>query len=71
MDYYNQVEYGDTDGSRQWLYQTCTEFGWYQTSDQPEHPYSSKFPIDVKLEVIRTKNYSIYISFENGIKKEH
>ena len=25
---------GDT-GNRQWLYQTCTQFGWYQSSDQP------------------------------------
>ena len=30
---------GDT-GNRQWLYQTCTQFGWYQSSDQPgqSHP---------------------------------
>ena len=22
-------------GGRQWTYQTCTEFGWYQSSDSP------------------------------------
>ena len=22
-------------GNRQWFYQTCTQFGWYQSSDQP------------------------------------
>ena len=32
-------------GGRQWIYQTCTEFGWYQTSDQPKHPYGSRFPL--------------------------
>ena len=21
-------------GNRQWFYQTCTQFGWYQSSDQ-------------------------------------
>ncbi|TRY70321.1 hypothetical protein TCAL_08250 [Tigriopus californicus] len=33
-------------GGRQWLYQTCTEFGWYQSSDQPGHPYTPYFPIE-------------------------
>ena len=32
-------------GGRQWIYQTCSEFGWYQTSDQPKHPYGSRFPL--------------------------
>jgi len=32
-------------GGRQWTYQTCSEFGWYQTSDQPKHPYGSRFPL--------------------------
>ena len=30
-------------GGRQWTYQTCTEFGWYQSSNQPGHPFSSLF----------------------------
>ena len=29
-------------GARQWTYQTCTEFGWYQSSDQPKHPFTDK-----------------------------
>ena len=31
---------------RQWIYQTCTEFGWYQTSNQEGHPYGSGFPLE-------------------------
>nr|CAB3265202.1 putative serine protease K12H4.7 [Phallusia mammillata] len=26
-------------GGRQWVYQTCSEFGWYQTSDSPHQPF--------------------------------
>jgi len=33
-------------GMRQWIYQTCTEFGWYQTSNQEGHPYGNGFPIE-------------------------
>ncbi|XP_040566173.1 putative serine protease F56F10.1 [Lepeophtheirus salmonis] len=32
------------ESSRQWIYQTCTEFGWYQSSNQTDHPYSNYFP---------------------------
>eukprot|EP00096_Caligus_rogercresseyi_P009056 TRINITY_DN3006_c0_g1_i1.p1 TRINITY_DN3006_c0_g1~~TRINITY_DN3006_c0_g1_i1.p1 ORF type:complete len:501 (-),score=82.80 TRINITY_DN3006_c0_g1_i1:279-1751(-) len=32
------------DSMRQWIYQTCTEFGWYQSSNQSGHPYSDFFP---------------------------
>ncbi|XP_050433529.1 putative serine protease K12H4.7 [Adelges cooleyi] len=32
--------------SRQWTYQTCTEFGFYQTSNQDEHVFGSKFPVN-------------------------
>ena len=31
---------------RQWFYQTCTEFGYYQSSDSNEQPFSDQFPID-------------------------
>ena len=40
-------------GGRQWTYQTCAEFGWYQTSDQPNHPYGSRFPLKDSLKVSR------------------
>lgn len=34
-------------GMRQWLYQTCTEFGWYQTSGSEYQPFGSGFPVDL------------------------
>ncbi|KAF4532425.1 hypothetical protein B566_EDAN003878 [Ephemera danica] len=34
------------EGGRQWLYQTCTEFGFYQTSSSPDQPFGNQFPVD-------------------------
>ncbi|KAF3848122.1 hypothetical protein F7725_021150 [Dissostichus mawsoni] len=31
-------------GGRQWVYQTCTEFGFYQSTDSPDQPFSG-FPL--------------------------
>ncbi|XP_055535059.1 putative serine protease F56F10.1 [Wyeomyia smithii] len=33
-------------GARQWTYQTCNEFGFYQTSDQPESVFGNRFPVE-------------------------
>lgn len=33
-----------TYGGRQWLYQTCTEFGWYKTSGSVYQPFG-RFPV--------------------------
>ncbi|XP_063697854.1 thymus-specific serine protease-like [Culicoides brevitarsis] len=41
-----QTKWND-DAMRQWMYQTCTEFGWYQTSGSPNQPFGSSFPIDL------------------------
>ncbi|GFO16552.1 thymus-specific serine protease [Plakobranchus ocellatus] len=34
------------EGARQWTYQTCTEFGWYQSSDSDDQPFKHTFPIE-------------------------
>lgn len=33
-------------GMRQWTYQTCTEFGFYQTSSDADSVFGDKFPAD-------------------------
>lgn len=33
-------------GGRQWTYQTCTEFGFYQTSDKESSVFGDKFPAE-------------------------
>ncbi|XP_043863436.1 putative serine protease K12H4.7 isoform X2 [Drosophila mojavensis] len=30
---------------RQWLFQTCNEYGWYQTSGSASQPFGTKFPV--------------------------
>lgn len=32
-------------GERQWTYQTCTEFGFYQSSDLDGQPFGTEFPV--------------------------
>nr|CAD7456840.1 unnamed protein product [Timema tahoe] len=34
------------EGGRQWTYQTCTEFGFYQTSSLAPHLFGDDFPLD-------------------------
>ncbi|KDR21723.1 putative serine protease K12H4.7 [Zootermopsis nevadensis] len=47
--YLSQTEWdseaGQT-GGRQWVYQTCTEFGFYQTSDLTAQVFGDYFPLD-------------------------
>jgi len=38
---------------RSWTYQTCSEFGWYQTGDSPKQPISSYFNLDYFIEQCR------------------
>lgn len=33
-------------GGRQWMWQTCTEFGFYQSTDSQFQPFGQTFPID-------------------------
>jgi hypothetical protein len=35
----------EASGGRQWTYQTCTEFGFFQSSDLEEQPFGNDFPI--------------------------
>lgn len=34
---------------RPWFYQTCSEFGWYQTTDSENQPFGTKSPIQFYL----------------------
>ncbi|XP_071501714.1 putative serine protease K12H4.7 [Diadema antillarum] len=38
-------------GLRQWTYQTCTEFGFYQTSDSANQPFGSHFPLSFSIKL--------------------
>jgi len=36
-------------GERQWTYQTCTEFGFFQSSDLVDQPFGTDFPINYSI----------------------
>lgn len=35
-----------SEGGRQWFYQTCTEFGFYQTSETNDALFGNRFPVE-------------------------
>ncbi|KAJ6639188.1 putative serine protease K12H4.7 [Pseudolycoriella hygida] len=46
--------YATRSAARQWFYQTCAEYGWYQTSGSRFQPFGSSFPVEL---YIRWCNY--------------
>lgn len=40
-------------GIRQWVYQTCTEFGYFQTSDSDGQPFGDGMPLKFSLDQCR------------------
>ncbi len=40
-----------SEGGRQWVYQTCTEFGFFQTSDGTDQPFGHHFPLSFSLQM--------------------
>lgn len=41
-----EINFANGSMARQWTYQTCTEFGFFQSSDYPTQPFGNYFPID-------------------------
>lgn len=41
--------YATRSAARQWFYQTCAEFGWYQTSGSRFQPFGSNFPVELDI----------------------
>jgi len=44
---------GQNDGWRQWIWQTCTEFGWYQTTNQTSGVYGHSVPLEFSEQTCR------------------
>uniref|UniRef100_A0A182VVY5 Serine protease K12H4.7 n=1 Tax=Anopheles minimus TaxID=112268 RepID=A0A182VVY5_9DIPT len=48
VDYYTNTSWlhgAAMSSMRQWLYQTCAEYGWYQISGAPDQIFGSSFPV--------------------------
>ncbi|EGG15097.1 hypothetical protein DFA_09921 [Cavenderia fasciculata] len=47
---YANITNDDTNvGGRQWFFQTCTQFGYYQSSTSNNHPFGHLFEIDFQI----------------------
>ncbi|KYQ94303.1 hypothetical protein DLAC_04602 [Tieghemostelium lacteum] len=46
----NTTNDANTIGGRMWFYQTCTEFGYYQTSDSPNQPFGNLFGYEFNVQ---------------------
>ena len=44
---------GQSDGWRQWIWQICTEFGWYQTTNQTSGVYGHSVPLEFSEQTCR------------------
>jgi len=40
-------------GARQWTYQTCTEFGYFQSTDSPNQPFGNMVPLSFYTNICR------------------
>jgi len=49
IDHIRDISWESNDDYRQWMWQTCTEFGYYQTSDSPNQPFGSGFDLNFAL----------------------
>lgn len=49
VDLHRNMTWGSvatTSAMRQWFFQTCNEFGWFETSESRFQPFGSHFPVD-------------------------
>ncbi|XP_026320197.1 putative serine protease K12H4.7 [Hyposmocoma kahamanoa] len=47
-DFYNMIdEVKEIDWAVSWIYQTCTEFGYYQSTNSDAHPFTRNIPADL------------------------
>ncbi|XP_034116287.2 putative serine protease K12H4.7 [Drosophila albomicans] len=50
------------DASRPWYYQTCNEYGWYQSSTSNNQPFGNNFPATLYIELCKDVFSSKYAS---------
>jgi len=47
------IDLGSGVGYRQWTYQTCTEFGYFQTTDSANQPFGDLVPLSFYTDICR------------------
>uniref|UniRef100_A0A1L8EII6 Putative serine protease n=1 Tax=Haematobia irritans TaxID=7368 RepID=A0A1L8EII6_HAEIR len=52
LNFFKDTSY-DNGWARPWYYQTCNEYGWYQTSKSQKQPFGRNFPIELSTTLCR------------------
>lgn len=56
---------------RQWIYQTCNEFGWFQTSTSEDQIFGSSFPpqlnVDICLALYSNQSVGSFFNYGNSM----
>lgn len=53
INFYRDTNWGhgsNFNSYRQWIYQTCAEYGWFQTSTSDYQPFGSSFPLELFIQ---------------------
>lgn len=53
IEHYKKTEFHSSEAGRQWLYQICSEFGWFQSASSEKTLFGSVFPVDLNLQLCR------------------
>ena len=48
-------------GGRQWTYQTCVEFGFFQSSNDSRQPFGNNFPASYGNDIVNSQ-YALFTS---------
>jgi len=49
----NETNFGPTVGDRQWAYQSCVEFGYFQTTESQQQPFGDLVPLEYFTNICR------------------
>lgn len=56
---------------RPWFYQTCSEFGWYQTTDSEDQPFGTKSPIEFYQRLCRDIFGDVFANLRSEANMRH
>jgi hypothetical protein len=57
-------------GDRQWFWQTCTEFGFYQSTGSDRQPFGATIPVEYGLVKVETLFYTSNLFMELTLRKK-
>lgn len=56
---------------RPWFYQTCSEFGWYQTTDSQDQPFGTKSPVDFYVQFCKDVFGDVFADVDSEKNMQH